>query len=145
MTWSTRFVTQRLLTAIDRGEKVLLNRAEDVYQDAADEVAADWADKVRSSGRAPGKKMDNITGRVTRPRRGGFFVRVGWLNNPPMAEDGKTSWFVYQDVGYNLFGRGTRFIPGLMLQMEARARLREQMQDANAVIARMVENEIRRG
>jgi hypothetical protein len=93
--------------------------------------------------------MDDIDGRVTQPRRGGFFVRMGWLNGPPLAEDGKTTWFVYQDVGYDPFGMirkgyNARRIPGLMLQLDARRMLQDGLYQANMRVVRRVNAAARR-
>jgi hypothetical protein len=147
--WSTRFVTSRLDNFIQAGEHAVTTYAQEQYQEAADEAAEWWAGKVRASGRAPGKGMDDIDGRVTQPRRGGFFVRMGWLNGPPLAEDGKTTWFVYQDVGYDPFGMirkgyNARRIPGLMLQLDARRMLQDGLYQANMRVVRRVNAAARR-
>ena len=145
MAWSTRFATQRLLKGVELARNVIENEAPQIFQEAGDEAADWWANRVKASGRAPGKGMDNITARVTQPRSGGFFVRMGWLDNPPLAADGKTTWFVYQDVGYNLFGRGTTYIQGLMLQTDARSRLTENKHEAAAEVARRSRRALGRG
>lgn len=143
MPWSTTFATKRITDSILRGENVLKNQAGDVLQDYADEAAQNWSQKIARSGRAPGHGMENVSASVTAPKSGGYFVRMGWLNNPPKAADGKTTWFVYQDVGYDLFGRGSTFIPGLFLQIDARADLQAKLGEAREVIAQMVKREIR--
>lgn len=140
MTLSTRFFRARMDTFFDEANEALTTFALSQYQEAAEEVAEEWSRRVRASGRAPGKGMDNISGRVTQPKRGGFFLRVGWLDNPPMAEDGKTSWFVYQDIGYDPFGMiakgyNASRVPGLLLQVDARQNLAVKVRDANKRIA----------
>lgn len=144
---TTRFFTKRVTDAVVAGQRVLTSEAQSEYQKAADDVAEWWGGRIRASGRGGSHNaaMSNINAKVTQPKAGGFFVRVGWFDpSGPIAEDGKTSWFVYQDTGYDLFGRGNTFIPGLMLQLDARQRLEVAMRDANERIANKVEREFRR-
>lgn len=149
MPWSTRFATQKLEKFFDDAEEIATDRALTYYTEAVEDVAEWWSRSISASGRAPGHGMENIEGRVTQPRKGGFFFRLGWLNHPPMAEDGKTSWFVYQDVGYDPFGMirkgyAATPVPGLLLQIEARRRLQEGVRDANDKIMREIRNAARR-
>lgn len=140
--WSTRFATAKLAKFFDDAENIATDRALVLYQEAADEAAEWWGNRIRSSGRggSHNAEMAAVEGRVTQPRRGGFFFRVGWLNHPPMAEDGRTSWFVYQDSGYDPFGMVRKGyaatpVPGLLLQIDARRMLQEGIRDANDKIA----------
>lgn len=147
MSVSVRFFTKRIDAAVLQGKKELTLGARREYQEAAEEAAEWWGGRVRASGRGGrwNAQMSNINAQVTTPKAGGFFIRVGWFNpSGPMAEDGRTSWFVYQDTGYDLFGRGSTFIPGLMLQLDARQRLETEMRKANERIAERVEAAFRR-
>lgn len=142
MSISVQFVTKRIDAAVLRGQKELTDGARKEYQEAAEEAAEWWGDRIRASGRGGqwNAQMSNINSQVTSPKSGGFFIRVGWFNPAgPRAEDNRTSWFVYQDTGYDLFGRGSTFIPGLMLQIDARQRLENEMRKANERIADRVE------
>lgn len=145
-TWSTRFAAKRITDKIHAGIDVLQGdviKAE--YTQAAGDVAEWWSRGIARSGRggSHNRQMASIESRVTKSATG-WNIRVGWLGSPPMAEDGRTTWFVYQDTGYQLFG-GSRFIPGLLLQIDARQRLEIGIRDANERIALKVERAIRRG
>lgn len=144
MSWSVRYTTKRITDAIDNAIGVLENSKAE-YQEAADEVAGWWGGKIRASGRggSHNSQMADIQTQVTTPKRGGYFIRMGWLSGAPQAADGKTSWFVYQDSGYRLFG-GSHLVPGLMLQIDARQRLEVAIFKANERIARKAEREIGR-
>lgn len=144
VTWSTRYATKRITDGINGAIKVLESSRQE-YEEAAEEVADWWGSRIRSSGRGSqwNPQMSNIQSQVTTPKRGGYFIRVGWLSGAPMAKDGRTSWFVYQDTGYHMFG-GERWIPGLMLQLDARQRLEVEIFKANERIARKAEREIGR-
>lgn len=149
--WSTRFATQKIDKFFDEANDIATNRAQVLYTQAVEDVAEWWGDRIAASGRGGdhNAEMAGIEGRVTQPRKGGFFFRVGWLNHPPMAADGRTSWFVYQDVGYDPFGMakkgyGASRVPGLLLQLDARSRLQESIRDANAQIGREIHNAARR-
>lgn len=147
MSISVQFFTKRIDAAVLQGKKELTEVARKEYQKAAEEAADWWGSRVRASGRGGGwnAQMSNINAKVTMPRAGGFFVRVGWFDpSGPRAEDGRTSWFVYHDTGYDMFGRGSTFIPGLMLQLDARQRLEKEMRAANERIAARVEAAFRR-
>jgi len=111
----------------------------------ASEVADKWSNKIRSSGRGGrwNAQMSRIETAFTTPASGALFVRMGWLGSPPEAKDGKTTWFVYQDVGYNAFGRGTH-VPGLMAQMDARRDLTRRFNDLARDIVDDVERTIGR-
>lgn len=148
--WSTRFATQRFDKMFDAIDEALTAKAQKHYQEAADEAAEWWSNRVRASGRGGrhNSEMANIRGAVTQPRKGGFFVRMGWLDSPPRAADGRTTWFVYQDMGYDPFGMRAKgynaaMVPGLLLQMDARRMLSEGLRDANAKIARDVRSAVR--
>ena len=145
-TWSTRYATKRITDKIHAGIDVLQSDAVKVeYLQAAGDVAEWWSRGIARSGRggSHNRQMASIETRVTKSVTA-WNIRVGWLGNPPMAEDGKTTWFVYQDTGYHLFG-GSRFIPGLMLQLDARQRLEVEIRNANERIANKVQRAIRRG
>lgn len=96
----------------------------------ASEVSDRWSNKIRSSGRGGrwNAQMSRIETSFTKPKSGALFIRMGWLGSPPQAADGKTTWFVYQDSGYNAFGRGTH-VPGIMAQMDARRELTRRMNE----------------
>lgn len=133
----------------DEVDDALTAKAQKRFQDAGNEAAEWWSDRIAASGRAPGKGMENVTAQVTQPRSGGFFVRMGWLSGAPRAADGRTTWFVYQDTGYDPFGMvrkgyNASMIPGLMLQIDARRMLQENMRDATRLVARDVRTAIRR-
>ena len=147
--WSTRFATAKIGKFFDEADAIANDRALVLYQEAAEHAAEWWSGKITSSGRAPGHGMENVEAKVTQPRKGGFFFRVGWLNHPPMASDGKTSWFVYQDAGYDPFGMITKGysatrVPGLLLQIDARRMLQDGIHDANDQIAREISQAARR-
>lgn len=141
--WSTRFATAKLAKFFDDAENIATDRALVLYQEAADEAAEWWSGQIVAKRRAEGHGMERVRGAVTQPRRGGFFFRVGWLDGSPKAADGRTSWFVYQDAGYHLFGGPTE-IPGLLLQIDARRMLQEGIRDANDKIAREIAAAARR-
>lgn len=144
--WSTRFVAKRIDEAVLAGQKELKTGARKEYQEAAEKVADQWSARIKASGRGGSQwnpKMANINAKVTMPKAGGFFVRIGWFDpDGPLAEDGKTSWFVYQDTGYHLFGTSTE-IPGLMIQQDMRHLIEVEMRDASDRIARRVEGHFR--
>lgn len=124
MTWSTRFVVRRIHGKL-QDAATSINRSVEVEGRAiASEEADRWSNKVRASGRggSHNAQMSRIETAFSHPKSGALFVRMGWLGNPPMAADGKTSWFVYWDTGFNLFGRG-QMMPGIMAQMDARRSL----------------------
>lgn len=135
--FSTQFFTARLNGFYDEANKALTTEAANDFQEAADKVAEAWSKRVKSSGRGGSHNSDmaDIKAKVTQPKRGGFFVRIGWLDSPPKAADGKTSWYVYQDVGYDPFGMIARGIPanrvpGLFAQMDARAQADSLFEEA---------------
>jgi hypothetical protein len=66
-----------------------------------------------------------------------------------MAEDGKTSWFVYHDTGYDPFGMikkgyGASYVRGLMIQIDARRMLQDKLHQANDAVSREVSRAARR-
>lgn len=141
---TTRFFTQRLKGFEATATNILMKDAQQEYQRAADDAAEYWSGRIPSGrGGSWNSQMKDVTGSVTMPKAGGFFVRVGWLNNPPQAKDEKTSWFVYHDTGYRMYG-GSHWVAGLMIQQDARARLVENLRDANDRIAAKVEAAARR-
>lgn len=124
MKWSTRFVARRITSKLQQAAAEI-ERSVDVEGRAiASEVADRWSNKVRASGRGGhwNAQMSRIETAFSHPKSGALFVRMGWLGNPPMAADGKTTWFVYWDTGFMLFGRGP-MMPGIMAQMDARREL----------------------
>lgn len=134
---STQFFTARLNGFYDEANKALTTEAAKEFQEAADQVAEEWSKRVKASGRggSHNSEMADIKAKVTQPKKGGFFVRIGWLDSPPKAADGKTSWFVYQDAGYDPFGMIARGIPasrvpGIFAQMDARARANRLFEQA---------------
>lgn len=144
MPMTTRFFTARVDQAALRSQKILTDDARSEYLAEMRDVAEWWGGKIRASGRggSHNAQMSNIETAITTTGSGKFFMRVGWLGSPPMAADGKTTWFVYQDTGYHMFG-GSHFVPGLMLQLDARQRLAEGIRDANKRLAARVEREWR--
>lgn len=142
--YSTRFISKRITDKIEAGINVLQRDAQAEYTQAAGDVADWWSRGILRSGRggSHNRQMASIESRVSKTGKG-WSIRVGWLGSPPMAADGRTSWFVYQDTGYNAFGRGP-FIPGLLLQIDARQRLEIGIRDANERLANRVKREIRR-
>lgn len=145
MQYSTRFIAKRITDNIEAGINVLQRDIQPEYTKAAGEVAEWWSRGILRSGRggSHNRQMASIESSVNKTGSG-WSVRVGWLGGAPMAADGKTTWFVYQDTGYNAFGRGP-FISGLMLQIDARQRLEVGLRDANERIARKVERTVGRG
>lgn len=141
---TTRFFTARIDQATLRSQKILTEDARSEYLDEMREVSEWWGGKIRASGRGGSHngQMSNIETQISSTGSGKFFMRVGWLGSPPQAADGKTTWFVYQDTGYHMFG-GPHFVPGLMLQIDARQRLTEGVRDANKRLAARVEREWR--
>lgn len=145
VTVSARFISKRITDSIEAGINVLENDSKKEYTQAAGEVAEWWSKGISRSGRggSHNRQMASISSAVN-GSGGRFNIRVGWLGSPPMAADGKTSWFVYQDTGYHLFG-GSRFISGLMLQIDARQRLEVAIRDANERLVAKTHRAIRRG
>lgn len=144
--WSTRFFVKRLGGAIAAGQDVLTKDAGPEYEKAAGEVAEEWSRRIASSGRGGSNNglMADINHKVTQPKSGGYFVRIGWFDPAGLpAKDGKTSWFVYQDVGYRAFGNRA-FVPGLLIQQDMRQKLEVKMLQANTRIASKVKSRIRR-
>lgn len=134
---STRFFTARFDTFFKEADKVLTEQAAVLFTEAAERVAEQWGARVKASGRGGSHNADmaNIKAKVTQPKKGGFFVRIGWLNSPPAAADGKTSWYVYQDAGYDPFGMIGKGIPaarvpGLFAQMDARQNASRYFEEA---------------
>lgn len=142
--FSTRFIAKRITDNIQAGINVLERDIQPEYTKAAGEVAEWWSRGILRSGRGGSHNaaMARIESQVNKTGSG-WSVRVGWLGSPPMAADGKTSWYVYHDRGYNAFGRGT-YVPGLFLQLDARQRLEIGLRDANERIVRKVEQAIGR-
>lgn len=124
MVWSTRFTTRSFSQKLDAAARSINRSLEVEGKQIASEEADRWSNKVRASGRGGSwnAQMSRIETSFTHPKSGSLFVRMGWLGNPPEAADGKTTWFVYWDTGFNLFGRGT-MMPGIMAQMDARRNL----------------------
>lgn len=145
VTVSARFISKRITDSIEAGINVLEKESKKEYVQAAGEVAEWWSKGILRSGRggSHNRQMASISSAVN-GGGGRFSIRVGWLGSPPMAADGKTSWFVYNDTGYRLFG-GSRFISGLMLQIDARQRLEVAIRDANERLAAKTHRAIRRG
>lgn len=130
MTASVRFLTKRYTSGLMDVARSIDRDIEVEGKAIASEVADRWSNKVRSSGRGGrhNAQMARIETAFTRPKSGALFVRMGWLGNPPMAEDGRTTWFAYWDSGFNMFGRGP-FMPGIMAQMDARRDLTRKMNE----------------
>lgn len=131
--------------------KELTTKAQKQFEKEAEDVAEWWSGRIKASGRGGrhNSEMANVRAAVTQPRSGGFFVRMGWLDSPPRAADGSTTWFVYQDQGYDPFGMirkgyNASMVPGLMLQMDARRMLAEGMRDASSRVARNVRAAVRK-
>lgn len=143
-TYTTRFIAKRITDKIEAGINVLERDAKVEYQHAAGDVAEWWSKGILRSGRGGqhNAAMASIESSVNKTGSG-WSIRVGWLGSPPMAADGRTTWYAYQDSGYNAFGRGP-FIPGLLLQIDARQRLEIGLRDANERLAMKVKREIRR-
>lgn len=142
---SSRFISKRIVDNIQAGINVLEREPEPEYREAARDTAEWWSRRILASGRggSHNRQMASIETRVSKTGKG-WSIRVGWLGNPPIAADGKTSWFVYQDTGYQLFG-GSRYIAGLMLQMDAREKLEKNIRDANERIAAKAERAVGSG
>jgi hypothetical protein len=124
MTWTTRFVARRIPQKLQQ-VAAQINRSIDTEgRVIASEEADRWSNKVKASGRGGrwNAQMARIETSFSHPKSGALFVRMGWLGNPPMAEDGKTTWFAYWDSGFTLFGKGP-YMPGIMAQMDARRNL----------------------
>ena len=130
MTASVRFVTKRFTSTLQDVARSIERDLESEGRQIASSVADKWSNKVRASGRGGrwNAQMSRIETSFTHPKSGALFVRMGWLGNPPMAEDGKTTWFVYWDTGFNMFGRGP-VMPGIMAQMDARRELTRRFND----------------
>lgn len=143
--FSTRFFTERIDRAALEAKNILTKDAEAEYKVALSKSATKWSNRIRSSGRGGrhNAQMSQINSSITQTRSGKFFMRVGWLGSPPEAEDGKTTWFVYQDKGYNAFGRGTP-VPGLLLQIDARDDLKNELAKANDRLIERVESAFRK-
>ncbi len=101
---TTKFFTARLRGFEKSATDTLTKDAQAEYQKAADDTAEYWSNRIPAGrGGSWNSQMKDIDGVVSMPKAGGFFVRVGWLNNPPMAEDGKVTWFIYHDTGYHFY------------------------------------------
>lgn len=136
MKWSTRFVTKRIQGDLLHAAAIINRRVDSEARTIASQEADRWSNKVRASGRGGrwNAQMARIETAFTKPKSGALFVRMGWLGNPPMAEDGKTTWFVYWDTGFNMFGRGP-VMPGIMAQMDARRNLTRRFNELARDIA----------
>lgn len=130
MTASVRFIVKRFTSELNDTARMIERSVETEGRAIASEVADKWSNKIRASGRGGrwNAQMSRVETSFSRPKSGSLYVRMGWLGNAPMAADGKTTWFVYQDRGYNMFGRGP-FIPGLMAQMDARRDMTRKMNE----------------
>lgn len=146
---SARFVTKRIASNLRMAGDVLnrdlRHEVEAIAQDEADR----WSSKVARAGRGGSlhAQMRNIETQVTVPKSGAVFIRMGWLSSPPIAKDGKTSWFVYWDTGFQLFGRPgeANAMPGIKAQMDARINLNRRVNNLVYDIARKVERTATRG
>lgn len=143
MTASVRFITKRFTNKLQEVARSIDRDLEVEGRQAASEVADKWSNRIRSSGRGGrwNAQMSRIETSFTKPKSGALFIRMGWLGSPPQAEDGKTTWFVYQDRGYNAFGRGP-YIPGLMAQMDARREMTRRMNELARDIVDNAERQI---
>lgn len=132
------FMAVRLDRMVDGATKELTDGAEKEFQKAADKVAQEWSDAIPAGrGGSRSAQMKDISAIVTQPKRGGFFVRMGWLNGPPMAEDGKQTWFIYHDTGYHAFGK--TWVPGIGVYLSMRSKVLDEMDNAADRVARRVE------
>lgn len=141
--WSTRFVAKRLTAQIREAAKVIERDLPREAKAIASEEADKWSNRIRASGRGGrwNAQMSRIETSFTNPASGALFIRMGWLGSPPEAADGKTTWFVYQDTGYNAFGRGTH-VPGIMAQMDARRNMTRRMNELARDVAKSAEQKI---
>lgn len=132
------FIAKKIDAFVDAATKEVTDGALIEFQKAADKVASDWSDAIPSGrGGRENARMKDITAKVTQPKAGGFFVRMGWLNGSPMAEDGKQTWFIYHDTGYHAFGK--TWVGGIGVYLSQRSRLLDEMDAAKARIIRKVE------
>lgn len=130
MTASVRFMTKRFTSTLQDVARSIERDLEVEGRAITSDVADKWSNRIRASGRGGrwNAQMSRIETSFTKPKSGALFVRMGWLGSPPQAADGKTTWFVYQDRGYNAFNSGT-FVPGIMAQMDARRDMTRRMNE----------------
>lgn len=137
------YTAQRLLGRIDSAPQVLLNETEKELQKIGDRSAQEWSDAIVSDGRGGqtwNSPMSKVEARVTQPRSGGFFLRMGWLNGGPAPVGGGAStWFIYQDTGYLAFNRGPR-VAGLGQFLKRRS----EVLDAAERIAAKIEPKLQK-
>ena len=108
------------------------------FQKAADRVAEEWSAAIPDGrGGSESARMKDIVAKVTMPRSGGFFVRMGWLNGSPMAADGKQTWFIYHDTGYHAFGK--TWVAGIGVYLSQRSRLMDELENAKDRIITKIE------
>ena len=143
--WSVRFRTERITAELVNAAREMGRDIDREARQITREVGDKWSNKIRRSGRGGrwNAQMARIESSVTNPKSGALFVRLGWLGGPPEAEDEKTTWFVYQDTGYNAFGRGP-FIPGIMAQEDARREMNLRFKEMREDIVRQTEQRIGR-
>lgn len=133
MTTSTRYLTRRMDAKLRTAAKIVERDLPREAKAIASEEGDKWSNKIRASGRGGrwNAQMSRIESSFTTPKSGSLSVRMGWLGTPPPAEDGKTTWFVYWDRGFQLFGRPgpENAMPGIMAQLDARRNLTRRFND----------------
>lgn len=141
--WSTRFLTRNLTAKLREAAKAIERDLPREAKAITSEEADKWSNRIKASGRGGSwnAQMSRIETSFGTPKSGALFIRMGWLGSPPQAADGKTTWFVYQDTGYNAFGRGPQ-IPGIMAQMDARRNMTRRLNELARDIADEAERRI---
>ena len=132
------YMTKRIDAFTNAAIQELGEPARAEFQKAADRVADQWSAAIpEGRGGSENARMKDITAKVTMPRTGGFFVRMGWLNGSPMAADNKQTWFIYHDTGYHAFGK--TWVSGIGVYLNQRSRLMGELENAKGRIVTKIE------
>lgn len=123
-----QYSARRVLGKINGAPKEFLNAIQEELQEASDKVAEEWSDAIPNGrGGSYNAEMKNIQAAVTQPRRGGFFIRMGWLDGGPPAADGRSTWFIYHDTGYHFYGTG-HWVGGLGQFLKRQSQLMDEIE-----------------
>jgi hypothetical protein len=126
--WSANFSAARVFKNLDAAKAPVSGLRGDLEK-VANGVRDNWREKINADGRASGTGFaSDVLSDVTEPRRGGYNVRVGWLQNRPASRSTAypgTSWYVFQDSGFRHYRSGN-WIEGVGAFLDARDDLRRQ-------------------
>ena len=133
------YVAKKIDDFVANAAKELREGAAVEFQKAGDKVAQEWSNAIPAGrGGSWNAQMKNISAKVTTPDSGGFFVRMGWLNGPPRAENGRTTWFIYHDTGYHMYGT-QHWVSGIGVYLSMRSKLLDEMDAARSRVYRKIE------